>query len=114
MLVFSVSDKGGTGRSVTSTNLAYRAALQGFDTVYLDFDFGSPTVGAIFEVEHARSGVRNRGLHEFLYGETNEPLRIDVWAESNRETLSRPLGARALTMMPGTLEIGRASCRERV
>ena len=103
MLVFSVSDKGGTGRSVTSTNLAYRAALQGFDTVYLDFDFGSPTVGAIFEVEHARSGVRNRGLHEFLYGETNEPLRIDVWAESNRETLSRPLGARALTMMPGTL-----------
>jgi hypothetical protein len=103
MLLFSVSDKGGTGRSVTSTNLAYRAALQGFDTVYLDFDFGSPTVGAIFEVEHARSGVRNRGLHEYLYGETNEPLRIDVWSESNRETITRPLGARALVLMPGTL-----------
>jgi hypothetical protein len=103
MLVFSVSDKGGTGRSVTSTNLAYRAALQGFDTVYLDFDFGSPTVGAIFDVERARSGVRDRGLHEYLYGEANEPVRIDVWTESNRESLIRPLGARALTLMPGTL-----------
>jgi hypothetical protein len=103
MLIFSVSDKGGTGRSVTSTNLAYRAALQGYDTVYLDFDFGSPTVGAIFDVEHARSGVRDRGLHEYLYGEANEPVRIDVWSESNRESLTRPLGARALTLLPGTL-----------
>ena len=103
MLVFSVSDKGGTGRSVTSTNLAYRAALQGFDTVYLDFDFGSPTVGAIFDVDHARSGVRKQGLHQYMDGAPGGPLRIDVWTESNRESIVRPLGARALTLMPGTL-----------
>jgi hypothetical protein len=103
MLVFSVSDKGGTGRSVTSTNLAYRAALLGFDTVYLDFDFGSPTVGAIFDVENARNGVSRRGLHEYLGGESKEPLRIDIWTESNRESITRPLGARALVLMPGTL-----------
>ena len=103
MLVFSVSDKGGTGRSVTSTNVAYRAALLGFNTVYLDFDFGSPTVGAIFEVEHARTGVSQRGLHDYLYGVTENPVVIDVWAESNRETLVRPLGARRLELMPGSL-----------
>lgn len=103
MLVFSVSDKGGTGRSVTSTNLAYRAALLGYDTVYLDFDFGSPTVGAIFEVDHARSGVSDHGLHDYLYGEAREPLSIDVWEESNRTSLVRPLGARRLALMPGSL-----------
>ena len=48
MLVFATSDKGGTGRSVTSCNIAYRLSLQGNDVVYLDFDFGSPTAGAIF------------------------------------------------------------------
>jgi MinD-like ATPase involved in chromosome partitioning or flagellar assembly len=103
MLVFSVSDKGGTGRSVTSTNLAYRAALLGYDTVYLDFDFGSPTVGAIFDVDYARNGVRKQGLHDYLYGESNEPLRIDIWTESTRENITRPLGARALVLMPGSL-----------
>jgi hypothetical protein len=102
MLVFSVSDKGGTGRSVTSTNLAYRAALQGFDTVYLDFDFGSPTVGAIFEVEYASLGVRSNGLHEYLLGDAREPRRIDVWEETNRERLKRPIGARRLVLLPGT------------
>lgn len=29
MLVFAASDKGGTGRSVTSANLAYQRALTG-------------------------------------------------------------------------------------
>ena len=43
MFVFAASDKGGTGRSVTSSNLLYRSALQGNDVCYLDFDFGSPT-----------------------------------------------------------------------
>ena len=47
MLIFSASDKGGTGRSVTSANLAYHRAMAGDDVCYLDFDFGSPTAAAV-------------------------------------------------------------------
>jgi hypothetical protein len=45
VLIFATSDKGGTGRSVTSSNVAYREALLGKDVCYLDFDFGSPRPG---------------------------------------------------------------------
>lgn len=103
MIVFSVSDKGGTGRSVTSTNLAYRTALRGLRTCYLDFDFGSPTVGAIFDVAHARHGVAEGGLHDYLHGERPEPLRIDVWSQSARENFERPPGSEDLVLVPGTL-----------
>lgn len=102
MLIFSVSDKGGTGRSVTSTNLSYRAALLGYDTCYLDFDFGSPTVGAIFDVEPAARGVQREGLHDYLGGRAASSNRIDVWTESSREVLRRPPGAGALTLLPGS------------
>lgn len=103
MLVFSVSDKGGTGRSVTSTNLAYQYAFDGRDTCYLDFDFGSPTVGAIFDVGEAASrGVEQGGLHDYLAGLSNRLTRIDVWSASRRETLDRPPRAGRLTLMPGS------------
>ncbi|MFL6113172.1 MAG: ParA family protein, partial [Catenulispora sp.] len=36
MLIFATSDKGGTGRSVTSCNMAYRRALRGEQVAYLD------------------------------------------------------------------------------
>jgi len=36
VLVFATSDKGGTGRSVTSSNVMYRRALQGSDVAYLE------------------------------------------------------------------------------
>ena len=42
MLVFATSDKGGTGRSVTSSNVVYRRALQGGD-VPLAFVGAPPT-----------------------------------------------------------------------
>jgi hypothetical protein len=102
MIVFSVSDKGGTGRSVTSTNVAYRAALSGYNTCYLDFDFGSPTVGAIFDVEHAVTGVRVDGLHDYLAGRAPAARRIDVWTETNRDSFRRPPGAGSLTLLPGS------------
>ena len=70
MLIFATSDKGGTGRSVTSCNIAYRRALQGNDVCYLDFDFGSPTAGAIFNIE--RGGPRHparAACTQYLQGE---------------------------------------------
>lgn len=102
MMIFSVSHKGGTGRSVTSTNLAYRAALRGYNTCYLDFDFGSPTIGTIFDVENAIDGVSGSGLHDFLGGRSTEVQRVNVWVESKLGTSGPPPGAGSLILMPGS------------
>jgi len=102
VLLFAASDKGGTGRSVTSANLAYRRALLGDDVCYLDFDFGSPTAAAIFDVSAALRGVERSGLHSYLRGLTAEPARIDVWAETEHEALrDRPAGSGRLVLLPG-------------
>lgn len=102
MLVFATSDKGGTGRSVTSSNVLYRRALQGSDVCYLDFDFGSPTVGTIFAIPAAMRGTLNGGLHSYLQGKLNEPEQLDVWSESDRMSLrNRPPGAGRLVLLPG-------------
>jgi hypothetical protein len=102
MLVFVTSDKGGTGRSVTSGNITYRRALQGADVCYLDFDFGSPTAGAIFNVSAAVHGTTEGGLHSYLRGQTADPQRLEVWTESDRASLrGRPPGAGRLMLMPG-------------
>ncbi len=104
MLVFATSDKGGTGRSVTSANVAYRRALQGTHVAYLDFDFGSPTVGTIFSIESALRGIASGGLHSYLTGEVDWPKQMDVWAESDRNSLrSRPDGAGELALFPGDI-----------
>jgi hypothetical protein len=102
MLVFASSDKGGTGRSVTSSNVIYRRALQGGDVCYLDFDFGSPTAGAMFQIESVLHGVRGRGLHSYLRGRAGQPYSLDVWAESDGDNLrSQPPGAGRLVLYPG-------------
>jgi hypothetical protein len=103
MLIFAISDKGGTGRSVTSTNIVYRHALQGNDVCYLDFDFGSPTAGAIFSVGAVARGTKRHGLHEYLRGDCAEPHQVDIWTESDREGLrTRPPGAGRLVLLPGS------------
>lgn len=102
MLVFATSDKGGTGRSVTSSNVIYRRALHGADVCYLDFDFGSPTAGAIFQVNDVARGTKDGGLHSYLLGEVAEPHQVDVWSESDRDSLrSQPPGAGRLALLPG-------------
>jgi len=102
VLVFSTSDKGGTGRSVTSANIAYRRALTGDDVCYLDFDFGSPTAAAVFDVPVVLRGSENGGLHSYLQGKTPEAVRVDVWAETEHEVLRRrPNGSGSLMLLPG-------------
>lgn len=102
MLVFATSDKGGTGRSVTSSNVAYRRSLQGSDVCYLDFDFGSPTAGTIFNVDSASRGTTEGGLHSYLQGRISEPQMLDVWTQSDRPSLRhRPPGAGRLVLLPG-------------
>lgn len=102
MLIFAASDKGGTGRSVTSANVAYRRALGGDDVCYLDFDFGSPTAAAVFDVPSALRGIDQGGLHSYLQGKVAEPVRIDVWAETEHEVLrSGSTGSGSLVLLPG-------------
>ncbi|MQY11112.1 hypothetical protein SRB5_12260 [Streptomyces sp. RB5] len=102
MLLFSASDKGGTGRSVTSANLAYRRALSGDDVCYLDFDFGSPTAAAVFDVPRVVRGVTSGGLHSYLQGDVPEPMLVDVWADTEHEALrTRPLGSGRMVLLPG-------------
>lgn len=104
MIVFAASDKGGTGRSVTSANLAYQRALAGDDVCYLDFDFGSPTAAAVFDVSHARQAAADQGLHTYLEGQVSEPAQIDVWSHSEHPVLrDPPPGAGRLVLMPGDL-----------
>jgi hypothetical protein len=103
MLIFATSDKGGTGRSVTSSNVIYRRALQGGDVCYLDFDFGSPTAGTIFNIPAVIRGTTNGdGLHSYLQLKLSEPKQLDVWSESDRSSLrGRPPGAGRLVLFPG-------------
>jgi hypothetical protein len=101
MLVFSISDKGGTGRSVTSCNVAYHLA-QNVDVAYLDFDFGSPTAGAIFEITKVERGVDEGGLHSYVEGNATEPFQVDVWRNSDRGDLrARQATASRLVLFPG-------------
>lgn len=101
MLVFATSDKGGTGRSVTCANMAYRRALLGDDVAYVDFDFGSPTATAVFELDGAARSTGS-GLHAYLRGHSGEPRQIDVWAHSRRQELRlRPATCGRLELFPG-------------
>ncbi|MDX3803746.1 SCO2523 family variant P-loop protein [Streptomyces sp. AK04-3B] len=102
MLLFAASDKGGTGRSVTSANLAYHRALSGDDVCFLDFDFGSPTAAAVFDVPDALAEAEGHGLHAYLRGRTGAPLRFDVWTRTEHPDLRlRPGGAGRLILIPG-------------
>ncbi|MFF0201309.1 SCO2523 family variant P-loop protein [Streptomyces sp. NPDC005017] len=102
MLVFAASDKGGTGRTVTSANLAYQRALNGDHVCYLDFDFGSPTAAAVFDLPDVLAEADGQGLHSYLKGGTGEPLRVDVWDRTEHPVLAdRPFGAGRLVLLPG-------------
>src|SRR6266702_3173499 len=103
MLLIATSDKGGTGRSVTGSNVAYRRALQGDNVCYADFDFGSPTAGAIFGVSRvARGTASGGGTHAYLLGTTSTVEECDVWSQSDRRSLRpRPPGSGRLVLIPG-------------
>jgi hypothetical protein len=115
LLVFATSDKGGTGRSVTSSNVLYRSALAGRNVCYLDFDFGSPTAGAIFGIEAIARGTERGGLHSYLQDRAQEADSVDVWMQSERRDLrAKPLGAGRLTLFPGDQGGGEFPARPQV
>jgi hypothetical protein len=103
MIVIATSDKGGTGRSVTGSNVVYRRALQGGDVCYVDFDFGSPTAGAIFGIGAlSRGTTAAKGTHSYLLGRAPTEEQWDVWQHSDRPDLrQRPPGTGRLALIPG-------------
>jgi len=103
MLLFATSDKGGTGRSVTGSNVMYRRALQGGDVCYVDFDFGSPTSGAVFGISAlSRGTITGSGTHSYLQGRAPVEEIWDVWQHSDRMSLrQRPPGTGRLALVPG-------------
>jgi CobQ/CobB/MinD/ParA nucleotide binding domain len=101
MLVFAASDKGGTGRSVTSCNIAYHLAERK-SVAFLDFDFGSPTAGMIFEIANVERGIDSDGLHSYIRGKITEPRHVDVWQDSSRAELRLSnANSRRLVLFPG-------------
>lgn len=115
LIVFATSDKGGTGRSVTSSNVLYRSASLGTNVCYLDFDFGSPTAGAIFGIDSIARGVEGGGLHSYLQATAPNPGMFDVWSQSERkEVRDKPLGAGRLVLLPGERGGGEFPAREAV
>jgi hypothetical protein len=103
MIIIATSDKGGTGRSVTGSNVVYRRALQGSDVCYVDFDFGSPTAGAIFGISALNRGTTTgKGTHSYLLGRASAEEHWDVWQHSDRPSLrQRPPGTGRLVLVPG-------------
>ncbi|MBH0775716.1 hypothetical protein IT779_05380 [Nocardia sp. NEAU-351] len=113
MIMFATSDKGGTGRSVTSCNLGYRLSSRGRRVAYLDFDFGSPTAGALFELGGYERGVapvrpqgaeaeHGQGLHSYLLGTAGTPARVNVRDATDREDMRRIRGRGGqLVLFPG-------------
>jgi hypothetical protein len=103
MIIIATSDKGGTGRSVTSSNVVYRHALQGSDACYVDFDFGSPTAGAIFGIsELTRGTTTGKGTHSLLLGRSPVEEHWDIWRHCDRADLrQRPPGTGRLVLVPG-------------
>jgi hypothetical protein len=103
MLLIATSDKGGTGRSVTGSNVVYRRALQGGDVCYVDFDFGSPTSGAIFGIGALNRGTTTGGgTHSYLQGRSHSEEIWDVWEHSElADVRLRPPGTGRLVLLPG-------------
>lgn len=103
MLVFAISDKGGTGRSVTSSNILYRSSLAGMDVCYVDFDFGSPTAGAMFAIDAMARGTRSgNGAHSYLLDRTGDIEFAEIWQVSDRRSLrGRPAKAGRMVLLPG-------------
>lgn len=116
MIVIATSDKGGTGRSVTGSNVIYRRALQGSDVCYVDFDFGSPTAGAIFGISALTRGTTTgNGTHSYLLGRTPTEELWDVWRHSDRPNLRhRPPGTGRLVLVPGDANGGEFSSDDAV
>jgi MinD-like ATPase involved in chromosome partitioning or flagellar assembly len=106
-----ISHKGGTGRTTTAANVAYRLALRNRSVCCVDLDLDSPTFGAVAGLRGLEQGAEI-GIHDFLH--VNGPpaprppdlapdVLVDMWQQSD---LPRPGVGKAgrLRLLPGGRE----------
>ena len=100
-----ISHKGGTGRTVSTANLAYQLARRGKDVCILDLDLASPTLGAVVGFEDIATGA-DIGIHHILQGhrqpEQVAELERDVWDSLDINDHYRPLTHGKFKLVPGT------------
>jgi len=106
-----ISHKGGTGRTTTAANVAYRLALRNRSVCCVDLDLDSPTFGAVVGIKGLEQGAKI-GVHDFLHLPVEVDPRppelagdavVDIW---QRTDLPRPGVGRAgrLRLLPGGRE----------
>src|SRR5690606_21485693 len=78
------------------------AALRGHNVCYVDYDFGSPTAGAVFTIDGLGRGVEVGGVHTYLQRGAPDPMLGNVWDKSERRSIrGRPERSGELMLMPG-------------
>lgn len=105
-----ISHKGGTGRSVSTANIAYHLSKQGNKICLVDLDLASPTMGAVVGLDDIAAGADSgRGVHNVLTGtippEVVSELERDVWASDGLAGL-RTFNCAELRLLPGTRGAG--------
>src|SRR3546814_17506967 len=97
-VVSIISTKGGVGKTTTAANLGGFVADAGLRVLLLDFDI-QPTLSSYYELTHRAAG----GTYELL-----------AFSEQRIEQRIEQLVSRTVIAGLDLVEIGRASCRERV
>jgi len=116
----AISHKGGTGRSVTLANIAFRLALQGRDVCCVDLDLTSPTLGSVLGISSLETGVADvgravspRSISDILNSANDaqtvltsfEAALINVWGESQELRPLRPPSIPRFDLLPGKKNI---------
>lgn len=104
-LLACISHKGGTGRTVTTANIAYQLAMQGKNVCIVDLDLASPTLGSVVGLDDIAAGTPvGEGIHDILIGDrpSEDVLQIqrDVW-HSDDIRPSKTFACGAYSIVPG-------------
>lgn len=116
MKVFvGISHKGGTGRSVTIANLAYRFAIRAHNVCIVDFDLASPTMGAVLDLTGLEAGVSDPSsgfplsvgdlLENNQKAGQAEKAIVSVWSSPTLNSSYAPNYGR-FSLIPGLRQLG--------
>ena len=107
-----ISHKGGTGRTVTTVNVAYQLARQGNTVCVIDLDLASPTLGSAVGLERIAGGA-DVGVHDVLIGsfrpENVEELEWNVWKSPHISDTFRLGTSGDFRIIPGVRDGGDQS-----
>lgn len=114
LLFAGISHKGGTGRSVSMANVAYRLARRGYPTCCVDLDLASPTFGSVLGLPGYATGdvetdVDRPSVHHLIARPeiaTKAPQGLrNVWESDDlRGDISKSRGA--FCLLPGNIGVG--------